>query len=172
MVQILEWFQCKGCGRRHRWRAEIAGTEIECTCGAMVFCPELDVFGDKPTAEDTLGDPEATIADPEVTSLDELFPAQSGQYRLEGEKDAESVRRVASGGLFGMSPTTEVVLWLVLTLIGFSMVVHAVIVQTIWYIVLACLIFPISLFKLMMAKRRWQGNRTFSQAVAQTLGSD
>lgn len=36
---IIEWFQCKGCGRRHRWQADLAGKEVECACGDWVACP-------------------------------------------------------------------------------------------------------------------------------------
>jgi hypothetical protein len=35
----MQQVQCKACGRQHKWREEMAGSEFLCHCGEWVYCP-------------------------------------------------------------------------------------------------------------------------------------
>lgn len=175
VVRVLEWFQCKTCGRRHRWRAELAGTEIPCACGAMVFCPELEVFGETPGASDTLLDPAASatrqrpVLEPEVEAR---FPAEdAGMLEVEGGSGAHApVSYTKVKGLFGMSRTGEFIFWILAAAVGFTFCVFAAVLWDRYWAIPAGLWGPFSFWKVYRAKDRWQGNRTFSRAVRETLG--
>lgn len=169
MAEVLEWFQCKRCGRRHRWAAEIAGKTVPCQCGAMVYCPEGVKLKEAAGAADTIiEDSESiTAASPRVEGLelDDLTGAGSVAYGgpLVGAAKREAAKRF--------------VVWSVMLLVAVAMVIHAI---TLWghrhtlaiywgYFGLAVLLTPISLFKFIHAKRRWQRGRKFMVALEQTF---
>jgi len=41
-------FQCNGCGKRYRWRPELAGRAVRCSCGAMIVIPQSAAEGEEP----------------------------------------------------------------------------------------------------------------------------
>ena len=163
MTETLEWFQCKSCGRRHRWQADVAGTEVKCQCGVMVLCPEVEVFAP--------GDPSDTVAD----------PASSGVLRARGTRAASggadtfeaapaAAPRTVRGG--GLTPFTKALLWSIGAAIGFVLFVHAVVVQTWWYIGLTVIWTPFSFLKFLKARKRWQGNRSLKRAFLEQVDPD
>jgi hypothetical protein len=168
VVQTLEWFQCKSCGRRHRWSADIAGSEVECQCGQMVLCPELDVF-DHPDPEGTVLDPMAGVVTPRPAGEGEAdrFPTE---LVLEGD-EAPALQRKRGTGFLGMTMFQETLFWMIGAAVGFSLVVHAIVVQWPVYIVLTVLWTPFSFVKFWKVKGRWQGNRGFMRAFEEELGS-
>ena len=171
LTQTLEWFQCKACGRRHRWQADIAGTEVQCSCGKLVFCPELDVFADPADSagSDTLPDPLASIV---------YAPAGAGSSHFPGEfipveggsGDGVRLQRKRAGGLFGLGAFGEAVFWTVGAAIGFALLVHALIVQWPVYIALTVVWAPISFWKCRKSVKRWQGNRSLVRAFEEQFG--
>ncbi len=162
MTETLEWFQCKTCGRRHRWQADIAGTEIECACGAMVECPEVETFADPDPA-----DPADTVADP-------VFSGGRRAARREpvesGTVETSAPPRTVRGQ--GMTPFTKALLWSIGAAVGFVLIIHAVIVQTWWYIALTVLWTPFSFWKFLKARKKWQGNRSLKRAFLEQVGGD
>lgn len=201
MASVLEWVQCPKCGRRHKWKAELVGTEIACSCGNTVPVPSHD-----PGASGTGGfDPEDTIVDPSLTNesaaLSDAPPKRGDDLEIE---DPHASKRGGTGsgtvagkrasaaepakvamygatpmvvkkaGLFGMGRQNEMIVFGGLTLLAFIMVVHALIVQTRWYIALSVVLVPVSLWKFVPSYKRWRGNRSFKRAWAESFsaGSD
>lgn len=164
MTETLEWFQCKGCGRRHRWSADIAGTELECSCGQAVACPEVEFIAD--------GDASDTVLDPGSTA-GRRAAAGRGPARAEAEFDvaaAPAAPRTYRGG--GLSPFTRALLWSIGAAFGFMLIVHAVIVQSWVYIALTVLWTPFSFMKFLQARKKWQGNRSLKRAFLEQVGAD
>jgi hypothetical protein len=193
VASVLEWIQCKTCGRRHRWKAELVGTDLACSCGAKVPVPSVDPGATGSGAfdpEDTLVDPSLTneaaaISDAPAKRGDDLeieeAPARSKAGTMAGKKAAaagpakvtmygDTPMVVKKAGLFGLSRQNEMVVFLGLTLLAFIMVVHALIVQTLWYIILSVLLVPIALWKFIPAYKTWRGNRSFKRAWAESFG--
>lgn len=169
MALAQDWFQCKSCGRRQKWRVEIAGTTIECRCGAIVECP----------AGPTLTTPTEVIgaADTIIESAD----SPSAASPILTDEDLASITLADTSGSIPISPAARAVarrankrfvIWTIMMLLGLAMLIHAIITQFWWYIALAVLITPLSLWKFLSAKRAWQGNRRFWRAVAESVGSD
>lgn len=189
MTSVLEWVQCGKCGRRHRWKAELVGTEIACACGMRVPVPA-------PTA--TPGpaapagfDPEDTLVDTSMTNeaamVSQAPPKHGDDLEIEDPKaakkraaTAENAKVVMYGdtpmvakkatGIFGLSRQNEMIVYLGLTMVAFIMVVHAVIVQWPVYIVLSVLLVPIALWKFIPSYKAWRGNRSFKRAWAESFG--
>ena len=173
MAQVLEWFQCKKCGRRHRWTADNAGKDIPCGCGTSVRCPlgaGLDDSSMKTSAgalSDTL------IEDAEL----------AGQLALT-ENEALKQLGVEGGGVVKRPLTAEerrnakvFFIWFGVALVGFAMVVHVIFLasywpQFWWYTVLAVLIAPLSTYKANRARRRFQKEQRFFDALGRYLGAD
>ena len=165
-MSIVEWVQCKGCGRRHRWQAETAGTHIACDCGSRVFIPEVDVSGEQT-------DPDATIIET-VDSPTAIAPGSNGDVDgtvFGDDADLGSLRRAKSSGFLGMGPFGEVIFFFCFAVLGFSFLAHAVIVQKIWYIALTVAITPVSFWKFNQKRKAWQGNRSFGRAMQESLES-
>ncbi len=141
----------------------------------MVFCPELEVFGETPGASDTLLDPAASatrqrpVLEPEVEAR---FPAEdAGMLEVEGGSGAHApVSYTKVKGLFGMSRTGEFIFWILAAAVGFTFCVFAAVLWDRYWAIPAGLWGPFSFWKVYRAKDRWQGNRTFSRAVRETLG--
>lgn len=102
MSNLLEWVQCKKCGRRHRWKAELAGSCIRCGCGTDVPVPTLD---NESASEGTAGgtaagsgafDPDDTLVDPSLTNeaaaIADAPPKLGDDLELEGDSDGKSKR--------------------------------------------------------------------------------
>ncbi len=194
MANVVEWVQCKKCGRRHRWVAELAGTTIRCGCGGTVAIPALE-----PDLADTgKFDPNETLVDPSLTNeaaaITAAPPKLGDDLEIEDEPSkggSVAGRKAKVGaspsvgvygdtpiimrghrGLFGMSRGQEVVFWGGMVAVAFAMVVHALIVQTWWYITLSVVLVPIALWKFIPARRMWQGNRSFKRAWAETFAHE
>ncbi|MEO1129297.1 MAG: hypothetical protein AAFX05_06245 [Planctomycetota bacterium] len=170
MSEFLEWYQCKACGRRYRWRAEIAGQAQECVCGAEVFCPELDVFGAPEGPGDTLtAQPLAGLREaPAGSSLEPAF--DEPEFVPAGPTEPapalpERPRGAPQRGLFRVA-----IAWLVGVLLGIALVVHAIIVQATWSIISAAVWMPLSLTLFWFARERWQGGRSLRRAIEDELG--
>jgi len=160
MTETLEWFQCKGCGRRHRWQADIAGTEVECSCGATVLCPEVEVFKEP--------DPEDTVADPGASGAHRSRIGRAAAGPQEVATDVVAPRTYRGGGL---SPFMKALLWSIGAAVGFILIIHALIVQTWWYIALTVIWTPISFAKFLKARKKWQGNRSLKRAFLEQVGA-
>jgi hypothetical protein len=168
--EFLEWYQCKACGRRYRWRAEIAGQAQECVCGAEVFCPELEVFGAPEGPGDTL------TAQP----LAGLREAPAGSSLEPGLDEPDFVPPGPSEPPPGPPPRPRgapqrrlfrvVIAWGIGALLGIALVVQAIIVQATWSIVAAAVWMPLSLALFWVALRRWQGGRSLRRAMEDELG--
>ncbi len=166
MAETLEWFQCKGCGRRHRWQADIAGTEIDCQCGAAVLCPEVEVFAGE--------DPSDTVVDPSSSAVMRARRSQSGgQSPASGGAGAyvapAAPRTVRMGGL---TPFMKALLWSIGAAVGFILLVHALVVQTWWYIALTVLWTPFSFMRFLKARKKWQGNRSLKRAFLEQMDAE
>lgn len=140
----------------------------------MIFCPELDVFGEAPGASDTLLDPSSTIGrnraqlEPEES---ERFPAED-ELLPELQTEDSPLKPVAYTkvkGLFGMSRTGEFLFWIFAAAIGFTFCVFAAVLWDPYWAIPAGIWGPYSFWKVFRAKDRWQGNRSFSRAVRDTL---
>lgn len=166
MSDFIEWVQCKGCGRRHRWQAELAGTHIKCDCGQRVFIPEVDVSGEQ-------GDPDATIVET-VDSPTAVSPGAGGDIDADvfGVDDISGLQRKKGAGVFGLGPFGEVILFFCFALVGFILLAHALIVQMWWYIVLTVVFTPVSFWKFNLKRKVWQGNRSFSRALQESIDTD
>lgn len=165
VADVLEWFQCKSCGRRHRWRADLAGKSTKCSCGQMVVCPDVD-FGNSSSAgtgHETVVETADRAHDP---SFDQSFLNGDGAA---GANDYVPPPRMGKG-LFGLSVQGEFVFWSVMSLLGLAMLIHAIITTFWWYIAAAVLIAPLSFWQWHRAKRIWQGPRKFWTAVEKSLG--
>lgn len=153
---LIEWYQCPKCGRRERWRAEIAGAEVECICGAWVFCPDVEDLdrADEPVEGELVArvqaPRDADAVDDELILTDEPTDEQ---------KQRQRIRKLGRIGAFGLTACGRTVVWFVLSLLGFALLVHAIYLQTPPYIVSAAVIAPVSWFMLWRAKREWLAGR-------------
>lgn len=167
MPEALEWFQCRGCGRRQRWRADIAGKTVLCSCGTELLCPE----GAKLT--DTIGGGDTIIED--VDSPTAVSPSvDGGDVRSQLAREAESAPRAAlspAQAAMAKRASTRFLIWTVLMLVGLSLAIHAVITQWPIYIGLTLAFFPVSLWQFVKAKRRFQRGRRFWDSVGEALGA-
>lgn len=170
--QVLEWFQCKKCGRRQRWTADIAGKEITCRCGAQLICPDGPMLDDSSlrTATGVLSDTlvedvEAAAASAEMDSTETL--------RRVGVEQAEVKHRL-------MTPqereaTKKAVIWLVIALIGLSVIVYAVFLMPYrnwWTTTIAIAFGAFTLWKFNKARLRWQKGRSIMDSLSQSLGAE
>ena len=164
MTETLEWFQCKTCGRRHRWSADIAGTEVDCACGEAVVCPEVEFQAD--------GDASDTVMDPGSTGGRRAAAARRApDAAVEFDAGAPPVAPRTYRGS-GLSPFTRALLWSIGAAIGFMLIVHAVIVQSWVYIALTVLWTPFSFLMFLKARKKWQGNRSLKRAFLEQVGAD
>lgn len=44
----MESFSCDSCGKRYKWKPEIAGRKVRCTCGATLQVPQAQVLAYQP----------------------------------------------------------------------------------------------------------------------------
>jgi len=168
MAELLEWFQCKKCGRRQRWRAELAGRTVDCACGARVTVPDPELRIDSADPEDTLSATGSAIAMDQTIGMDE----SSGAPVIPAAYSYGAAQR----GIFGLTPFGELILWTILAAIGFVLAVFAAFNYkwTAGWICggIALIWAPVSLYKWRRAERRWQGYRKLARAVEETLDTD
>ncbi|MFG0293217.1 MAG: hypothetical protein ACF8MJ_08690 [Phycisphaerales bacterium JB050] len=154
---LIEWYQCPKCGRRERWRAEIAGAEVECLCGAWVLCPDVDELdaSSVSTTEDSSEGLVAIVQAPrDADAVDDELIETVDEPSAE-EKKRQRVHRLGRIGVFGLTACGRVVLWFVLSLAGFTLIVFALYMQTSVYIASASVVAPVSWFCLWRAQREW-----------------
>ncbi|MBL8745499.1 MAG: hypothetical protein JNK58_03990 [Phycisphaerae bacterium] len=166
MAEAVEWVQCKKCGRRQRWAAELAGKTIRCGCGSPILCPRgVDV--NEPAARtgaDTFSDTIVEAADSEsARSPYEALDREYFEIQATTALPPTMEERRANKSFF---------IWFLLMLFGLSMLIHALITQWQVYIILAALFVPITFWKFFRAKRRWQKGRSISEALSRSLGMD
>lgn len=167
MAEALEWFQCKKCGRRQRWTADIAGKTITCSCGKEIVCPRGVTAGDSMAGRTSAG----TFTDTMIEDVDSpsarspLDPFDSVASEIELTEEVERPLSMEE-----MRSTKQFYVWTGMMLFGLAMLIHAVITQFWWYIALAVIFAPLSFFKFHKARRRWQKGRPFWQTLARSLG--
>ncbi len=154
---LIEWYQCPKCGRRERWRAEIAGAEVECLCGAWVLCPDVDDLEESgvSTSENSSDGLVAIVQAPrDADAIDDELIETEAEPTAE-EKQRQRIHRLGRIGMFGLTACGRVIFWFVLSLAGFTLLVHALYLQTPAYIASAAVVAPVSWFNLWRAQREW-----------------
>jgi hypothetical protein len=189
MAEALEWIQCKGCGRRHRWRAEIAGQEISCTCGKPVPVPEgptsslssagRTAVGQRATKSGSISDTFVEDAESAANYTPDLYEAPPIPEEWER---ASASAALAPGQPRPLTPmerkaANQFLVWTLAALFSLAMVVHVIFLAQYWpkfwwYTAAAVIAGPVSLFKFSKAKRRWQQGRPFWSALMHTLGTE
>ncbi len=161
MEQALEWIQCKGCGRRHRWSVELAGRVVECSCGYAVEMPEGPDgdagFDASDTIIEDVDSPTASAPDLSEMGLDDL---------------TADMLSASSRNLIGASARRAEVrmVWAtVFLLLGIAVLIHAVFVQWREYIIAASILMPIALVMFFKCKSTWQRGRSFMRSLRETL---
>lgn len=166
MPEALEWFQCKKCGRRQRWVAELAGKTFKCSCGSPVTCPKGVDMSEPAQARNTDG----SFSD---TMFEETGESTHSPYEtLDPEIFSIEAEAAAPPTLEEVRATKSFYVWTAGMLFGLAMLIHAFITQWTAYIVLASIAVPITFWKFYRAKRRWQKGRSFSTALTRSLGAD
>ncbi len=162
-------FACYSCGRRYRWRAEIAGKSLRCHCGVKVRCPEPR--DDTVTAGQSLDD---TVTDVELEEHFDHIDPESAAAAAEREEQAVEFRRLPQKGMFGWPMGREVLFWGVLSLIGLALSILAAITREhfIPYSIAAVLVGPYSWWRLWKAWPRWTQGRPWTDCLAQALGME
>jgi len=159
--ESLEWIQCKGCGRRHRWSPDVAGRVVECTCGSAIEMPEGPASG-------PLSDPEATL----IEDVDSPTASAPDLSELGLDDLAEDLRQARKRTLIGASArrAEKRLIWAtVLWLVGIGVFIHALLVQWDAYIIASALITPFTTIFFLRAKRQWQRGRRFMTALSDSL---
>lgn len=172
MAEALEWIQCKKCGRRHRWTAELAGRTFPCRCGTSIVCPDGPAVTSAGTMSGTRLPPDASFSDTIVESVDsptarspELGTIDAFQTQMMDE--FASVRTIED-----IKSTNKFFIWGGLFLVGLSLLIHAVITQWPIYIGLTVVFTPLFFWKFYKAKKRWQKGRPFWQTLMRSLGME
>lgn len=166
MPEAVEWIQCKQCGRRQRWIAEMAGKTGQCSCGAPLHYPR-GVDLNEPAARSSAG----SFSDTIVEAADSPS-ARSPYEALDPEYFDIEARAALPPTIEERRSTKSFYTWTFGMLFGLSMLIHAIITQWQVYIIIAALVVPITFWKFFRAKRRWQKGRSFSEALSRSLGMD
>lgn len=166
MPEAVEWVQCKKCGRRQRWIAELAGKTIQCGCGTDIDCPRgIDL--NEPAARSGAD----TFSDTIIEAADAVS-ARSPYEALDREYFEIQATTALPPTLEERRATKGFYIWTFGMLFGLSMLIHAIITQWQVYIIIAAIAVPITFWKFFRAKRRWQKGRSFSEALSRSLGMD
>lgn len=172
--QVLEWFQCKKCGRRQRWIADNAGKEITCQCGAAITCPAGPGLDDASLRSATGVLSDTLVEDVDAAAASAAAAADSTQtLRRLGVERAEVKRRL-------MTPqeriaTKQVMIWLGMALIGLTVMVHAIFLMKYWlwwYTTIAAIFGLFTFWKFNKARLRWQKGRPIMEALSHSLGAE
>lgn len=164
-TQAGESFKCFQCGRRFRWREDIAGRSLRCTCGAKVRCPEA--HDDTMTAGQSLDD---TVAD---VALDEhLDQITTPDAAATESADEVAFRRIPQRGMFGWPMGREVIFWGAMSVGGLALAILAVILgeHFVPYTIGALLIGPYSWWRLYHAWPRWTQGRPWLDCLGRAMG--
>jgi uncharacterized membrane protein YqjE len=172
--QVLEWFQCKKCGRRQRWIADNAGKEITCQCGAQIVCPAGPSMDDSSlrTATGVLSD--TLVEDVDAAAESAIAASDSTQtLRRIGVERAEVHRRL-------MTPqeriaTKQAMIWLGVALMGLTVLVYALFLMPYrnWWTTTIAVVFGLfTLWKFNKARLRWQKGRPIMEALSHSLGAE
>jgi hypothetical protein len=167
VADLLEWFQCKSCGRRFRWSADIAGTQIRCNCGTPVSCPELDGFSDASASAG--GTVIETVDSPTAMSPGDSVLGEQFELPDSGETAERVAIKHKNTGAFGLTTNGQCLMWFILSLIAIGLIIHAVITTFWWYITAAAIFAPIAFIKFHFVSRRWRRNRSWMTALKHTL---
>lgn len=165
LEQTPEIFECFNCGRRFRWKAEIAGQTVRCVCGVKVRCPGgLD---ETQTAGESLED---TVADVELEeSFDTIEAAEPGAVAEtdltdEGPRVAAPLPRRKNR--FGLGPAGETLAWGLGALVCLSSSIIAVVGPPDWvYIVVAALTFWCAI-QFYRSWKRWTRGRPWLECLS------
>lgn len=158
-----ETFACSSCGRRFRWKQEIAGRSLRCKCGSKVRCPETR--DETLTAHESLED---TVADVELDeALDTIETTEAAPIGADDDVKELFEARWKYRGVFGLSLGGEVALYFGLSLIGIACAILAVILGRYfwWWIAAAVLLGPLSWWRFWQRWRRWTAGRSFLDAL-------
>lgn len=171
MADILEWFQCKSCGRRYRWNADIAGTEVRCQCGTPILCPELDSYSTRSGASEQTGSQTVieTVDSPTAMSPGDSVLAEQFEMPDVEDKSQRVAIKHKNTGAFGLTTNGLCLMWFILSLLGVALVIHAVVTTFWWYIAGAAIFAPIAFVKFFLVSRRWRRGRTWMTALRHTL---
>ena len=165
-------FRCYSCGRWFKWKPEISGRTLRCTCGSKVRCPELhdDTITAGESLEDTVADVELSEALDAIETDDEPIEDQSAEAGVDVQELFAARRR--HQGVFGLALGGEVLLYFGLSILGVAFAILAVILgKYFWiWIVAAVLTGPISWWRLVDRWRRWAAGRSFMVALADVFG--
>lgn len=138
----------------------------------MIDVPELKVYDAPRSPEDTVADLGGSGARARVLDavVQEREPDADIDLQIHGAAPPVASRGTKVRGLFGLDATGEFVLWILLAATGLTAIIFAAVLVEPYYIAGAAVWGPISFWKLRRAQRRWQGNRSFSRAVEDTIG--
>ena len=160
-------FRCVECGRRFRWRADIAGRTLRCACGEKIRCPEA--HSDTSTAGQSLDDTVADVALEE--HLDHIATPEAPAHE---EPDGAVYRRIPQRGMFGWPMGGEVLVWGAASIVGVALAILAVIMLDYYipYTVGALVVGPYSWWRLYHAWPRWTQGRPWLECLGRSLGAE
>lgn len=153
-------FECYSCSRRYRWRDDLPGRTIRCSCGVKFRCPDRS---DHLVAEESLDD---TVADVE---LNDAFDDLSNPHGDPEKYDEVGPLRVQTRGLLGLGPAGETLFWGIGLLIGVAFGLLAIIVAD-WFYIACALLLVISAVKFAKAWKRWTRGRPWMECLMESLG--
>lgn len=163
------WVQCGACGRRHRWREELAGRNVACVCGGDVKYPL-----ERPAAAKA----QAPLRDESKgefgVDLDAVFDSLGAAESDHLAHDAGALLRRRHRGLFRLSLEGELVVYGVFALVGVACTILAILVGKYFvpYIVAAVLVGPASWWLFWKRWRLWTKDRTLWQALSQVISGE
>lgn len=165
--ESADFFRCFSCGKRFVWRSEIAGQTFRCACNAKVRAP--DPGHDSLTAVESLDD---TVADIEV---EEHFDEIEGENTFADEDvEATQFRRIPQRGVFGWPMGLDVLFWSILSVVGLSCGIMALLLWQYWWQWVAAFVVigPYSFFRLYRSWPRWTQGRPWIDCLLESLGAD
>ena len=171
MAEIMEWFQCRTCGRRQKWRAELVGTEIDCPCGSVIVCPDIDGFDLEPGTAQGRGD--ASGGSTAAGSMGGSVIVASQSEAAEMPIAAVAPARPITGAVpWHRHINFRALMWSAAALVGLAAAIFAVIMNEWPYWVTAGVVTPLTFWRWWKCERLWQGPRSLSRAVEETLGTE
>ena len=193
----LEWVQCRQCGRRQRWKAELAGSEVDCPCGRKVFFPRPEEqakhLGTGFDADETLVDPDLTN---EAAAINEGLPrteqesllleeeskltaaqrAKLKRLRAKGKLDMHGSEGIINYSqrrpLAGMSRPQNLLFWLSMMLLTFAVIMMGAMNVNYYVLGAGGVMLIVTLVKIRPAYRLWRGNRSFKRAWMETFTTE
>jgi len=163
------WVQCQSCGRRHRWRDELAGRVVACVCGADVPFPTT-----RPQPLAAVAAVRDEAAGEAGVDLGAVFDNLSEAGSDEQAPDAGRLLRKRHRGWLNLSLEAELALFGLLSLAGLACTILAIVVGKYFvpYIVAAVVVGPPSWWLFWRRWRLWTRGRTVLQALSQALSGE